>query len=714
MNRAMDFLESSEFGADGSADAFGDDAPPLDPVDVDITASQVFLPGGILSTTMERYEFRKEQLDLSCAMASSIDQGHHLIAEGSTGVGKSIAYLVPAIIDAAKRGTRVVVATANIALQEQLFKKDLPFLASVLPFSFSFSLSKGIGNYFCHHSASMWMRGFQSDQMILGMTPSNISDQIKELCEWSESSESGDRSELSYEPTKEAWDNVSCSSDECLGKSCGFADRCFYRRARKNLNNCHVIVANYHLLFAAVKVRIDSGMDVVLPKFDVLVCDEAHRVADIARSFFGWDITIRAIEMAVGAYSRYIHSYLDGASKQDALVLMDEGEYDDMKSDKLASDISDALLGLDSDLKMMMGKEASAVRVRNVHSSSMDKLILLCKRASHLVGIVSGALDSAEDRHRSSQLSTRLEEFAVRFLAFKRLDGDNKVYYLEKAGRSQFMKICMRMIDVSEFLNQNVYAKTRSTIATSATVAVDGKCDFVKNEIGMFGVREIIVGSPFDFRSQALMILSANAPDPQDKDTYPSKVAVVTKVIIQQAKGRTLGLFTSYRVMEVVAEYLREQGIDREYKILVQGELPRGELIRQFKDDISSVLLGTESFWAGVDVQGEALSCLIIDKIPFPSPGNPILDAIQEKNGGFKESFFKISLPRAILQIKQGVGRLIRSASDRGVVIILDRRMVTKGYGSTIVQSLPPMRRASGIKNGEVQGWLGMSSNKEV
>jgi ATP-dependent DNA helicase DinG len=236
-------------------------------------------------------------------------------------------------------------------------------------------------------------------------------------------------------------------------------------------------------------------------------------------------------------------------------------------------------------------------------------------------------------------------------------------------------------------------------------MAIRGSCAYVKHEIGLHDAHECVVGSPFDFQRQGLLITSANAPDPQAKD-FAERVSIIMHSIIDQAKGRTLGLFTSYRVLKAVAEHLRNQNCS--YSILVQGEKPRMSLVKEFKEDTSSVLLGTESFWAGVDVPGEALSCLVIDKIPFPSPGDPVLEAMQEAAGGFQESFFKISIPRAVLQMRQGAGRLIRTERDRGVLVVLDRRLVTKGYGSIFVQSLPPMRRASSMRNGEIRDWLSL------
>jgi ATP-dependent DNA helicase DinG len=670
---------------------------------VDWNIIDVFGETGLLSNKFDGYQVRPSQVELASEVDAAMEGGHHLVAEAPTGLGKSLGYLIPAIKNAVTHGRRVVVCTANIALQEQLFYKDLPLLQEILPTKFKYTLVKGRNNYFCVRNREKLKEEFAQGSFGEAKKPGDIEledlypsmpDDLVELCKWSKETETGDKSDLRFEPDTETWNKVSVTADDCFGSGCPWKAECFAERAKKALQDMHVIVSNYHLLFAAVLMRMATDRDIVLPPFAYLICDEAHKVPEIARAFFGWTISTYRINRIIVQFNKRMHQARAG---------MTPDEYS--LAEKRVGDVTVSLRRFEDVMRQVYGRSMGAVRIKD------DRKVPFMSFSLEMIDLAASLKDIGNQLNQEAEteckkLSKNAREIGDQLKELSILDDPNGVYFIEKFGRSGSLRMCKRLMDVSKILWKELYSNTMSTIATSATMAIDGNCDYVKDEMGMRKSKDIVVDSPFDFRKQALLILSANAPDPKERDTYPDKVAKIIRVIIDQAKGRTLGLFTSYQVLKTVAEYLRSDDVKLEYQVLVQGEYPRRELIRMFKEDVSSVLLGVESFWAGVDVPGEALSCVVIDKIPFPAPGDPVLDAIQEAKGGFLESFFQVSVPRAVLQLRQGAGRLIRSVNDRGVLLVLDRRLITKGYGSTFINSLPPMRRADGLKRGEVKFWL--------
>lgn len=675
------------------------------------TVSEAFEPGGILSKHLDGYELRQPQLDLALAIEQGMIDEQHTAAEGPTGTGKSLAYLIPAIRqvllskDNPEGGhddnERVVVATANIALQEQLFFKDLPFLSDTLPSDFRYALVKGRNNYLCLDSLNTFRMEKAQGTIAFGQDASDVPlNQVypvltpdeRTICDWSQRTETGDKSELEIVPTQETWGQFSVTADDCLGSSCPFSDDCFANKARQALRMMDVIVVNYHLLFAAIKVRMETGKDIVLPPFKYLICDEAHKVADIARDFLGWLVSKWAITR--------LTNKLNKMAKRSKRLGFDEDEAERFRS--MAHDATGHMEGMWDSMNEFYAESKGALRIRQQESIRAAALADTMNEMGEAFDTLSRQGFPERDQAELKKFSERSYLMADQLRETMELRDPNGVYYMERYGKNRQLRLVKRMLQVGDLLWDHMFTPTTSTVLTSATMAIEGNCKYIRNETGMKEGREVIVDSPFNFREQACCILSEKAPDPKRAD-YPERVAKVMAAIIEQANGRTLGLFTSYRVLNHAASYLRSEL--PQFRFLVQGEAPRMKLVQEFKEDIGSVLLGTESFWAGVDVPGEALSCLIIDKIPFPSPGDPVLDALSEAAGN-GQGFWKVSVPRAVLQFRQGVGRLIRRKDDRGVIVVLDNRLVTKGYGSIFVKSLPRMTKAKGIKNGEVHHWL--------
>ena len=635
----------------------------------------VFGASGFLAQRFAGYEPRAGQVALSRAVDAAIREGHHLLAEAPTGVGKSMAYSVPATYWATKRAeerravdpkanARVVIVTANIALQEQLIKKDLPLLAEILPWKFKYALLKGRQNYLC---LEKFERGVKE--------PPEPRDahRLKVIQDWAATTEMGDVSELPFEPGK-LWNRFSVSSDECSGKDCEFYTPCYANRARDRAVDADVIVANYHLFFADFRVRDATDDNAwVLPDYEVAILDEGHKAADIARDFFGWRLSEFAAK-AVG--SMLVESFTkdtlegEGAAFFELLAMFAQSpQY------KARIKIKDAVpwQGFVDALQV-----ASAEYAERINAELQRALTVYLSRA--------------EKRMVSKLIRKRVraDEMVQAVTDAMQLEGDN-VYFIEEDEEKRRVALCSKPISVAGELREKLFGSGKAVAITSATLAAGGNFDFVAGELGVDKPKTLVAQSPFFWGKQAVLITPKDVPEPNDP-LFTQVAAEMCARTVELARGRTLGLFTSYRGLDAAHAAVLKTG----YRVFRQGDLPRTKLIEEFKKDVNSVLLGTESFWAGVDVPGEALSCVFIDKLPFTPVGDPVLDALQERD---RNCFFKYQVPRAVIAFKQGFGRLIRTTADRGVVVILDRRITTKGYGMMFIGSLPPVRRSTNLEN---------------
>lgn len=607
----------------------------------------VYGQNGYFSKAFPGYESRKGQMQLSAIIDRAIAEQKHVLAEGPCGTGKGIAYLVPSIYRAKSMGLRVVVATANIALQEQLISKDLPTLAKVLPQKFTYALMKGRNNYLC---VDAWENANARSAL---KNPKFDRAQVSAIEAWAATTDTGDVSELSFVPASDLWNEISVTADTCKGSDCRMAHRCHANNARERAANCDVIVTNYHLLFAHIKVRMSRGEDLVLPPHQVLVLDEAHEAAAIARKFFGWRVTdlgVQTIAKVLGDEGGELHV---AAKKFFAAVAKHSKskEYNKRLRGTTGINYSDVLKAL--------GQAATECKLRADDDSML-----------------------AEKRFQWRQRMTEARNAAERIAEAMTLSNENSVYWIESDERVTSLN--SSPIFVGELLREQMFDRTQTVIMTSATMTTSNNFEFMRRECGVPDeALELVAESPFDFRKQAICI-TPPMPDPR-QDTFVGKLADVVEETIKRSKGRTLALFTSYRNMRAVANEVQSKV---PYTIRMQGELPRTELTRMFRDDVSSCLFGVDSFWTGVDVQGESLSTVIVDKFPFDSPDDPVLDAICEKD---RNAFFNHSIPRAIMKFRQGVGRLIRSQKDRGVIVFCDPRVHSTGYGKLFLRSIPGM-----------------------
>jgi ATP-dependent DNA helicase DinG len=618
--------------------------------------SDVFGDGGIFASRFPGYEARPGQVALARMVDEAMSSGRHALGEGPCGTGKGVAYCVPAIHQAVKHGKRVVIATANIALQEQLVTKDLPMLKELLPWDFEFALLKGRNNFVClDRLREAEARG----ELTMGYGD-EVEQQLQHILGWERETETGDKSELPFVPKVQAWSKASVGSEECKRDGCRFFDDCYAERAKAIAAEADIVVTNFHMLFAHLAIRGETGRDLVLPPFDFLVLDEAHEAADVAREFFGFTI------------SRFTITRL-------AQVAAEAGWR------PIARKLRDAVDPLFRDIVAFERSASYRKRLRTPGFVDEEPIVGLLQT---LAGV---AADRVDDSGRSREEQNTARNIArLSMLAASRIteaiaqsDG-NKVYWIELDTKGR-AKLRAKPIDVSKRLREDLFDTTDSVSLVSATLTTGGHFKFCRAEVGVPDeALEVIAESPFDFSTQSLLVVPDNIPEPKDPG-FPSAVSWALEQVIDACDGRTLGLFTSYRVLNAVYDQVRHYG----HRVLRQGDLPRTELSRIFKEDVGSVLLGTESFWTGIDVKGEALTAVVIDKLPFPHPDDPVISAICERD---PRAFNNYLLPKAIISFRQGVGRLIRSRDDIGVIVLMDRRIAEKNYGRRFLASLPWMQ----------------------
>jgi ATP-dependent DNA helicase DinG len=647
---------------------------------------EVFGPGGLFAQKFAGYAPRSGQIELARAVRRAITEQQHLIAEGPTGTGKGLAYLVPAIEHSTgtrtstnrvtgrpetRHGGKTIVVTANIALQEQLVTKDLPLLRDVLDRPFRFALIKGKNNYLCIDAVGKML----AEGLL------RRDDELDRLLAWAQSTETGDVSEFPEQPSAAVWRRMSVGSDECKGQQCKYFGQCFAEKAKDAMHEADVVVTNYHMFFAHLVVRSKMRQiaarggavdpDIVLPPADVVVFDEAHKAADIARDFLGFTFSKGAVDWLLRGFNHDVSTRCKQESEQFFRKLCD-----------------------------LKASRSYRSRLKRGHGLEGEPLALCLDAVAkfYAESVNGGAWDEDERAEllmrsrRSASLASNLRE------AMKPEMTDRTVYFIEETrgrGGAVSCAIKSKPIDVGAWLKEELFGQYRSVILTSATLATGGGSkpfDFVRKEVGLETGEDLVAESPFSWSDSAMLVIPKTTADPKDRDAFPPSVAEHVRDVAKASKGRTLALFTSYKNLELAADACR--GLP--YRVLKQGQAPRTKLVEDFKKDVSSVLLGCESFWAGVDVPGEALSCVVIDRLPFPTPDDPIVDAIAERD---KNWFFTYAVPRAIIQVKQGAGRLIRSVTDRGCIVILDQRVVKMGYGRALLAALPKMKMADEVED---------------
>jgi len=619
---------------------------------------------GDLAKVIHDYSPRHSQQEMANAIAEAIDRKEHFIAEAGTGTGKTFAYLAPAIFSRKK----VIVSTGTKNLQDQLFNKDLPILKQAISHPFSIALLKGRTNYLCLYRLERALNnsyGFE-------VADANALAQIKA---WSKLTSSGDISEITdVNETNPIWSQATSNADNCLGSDCPDYLDCFLAKARKAAQQADIIVVNHYLLCADWSLR-ETGFGELLPDADVIIIDEAHQLSDIASNFLGLSITARQLnELATDTLAEYF----EGAKDMPNLRTACEDLQYAVKELRLAFGVEirrGDWQDIDNNPKILSTLEAT-----------YEQLLRLAEQLDH-ASIRTEGLASCFDRVETleSVLDTIIHDNSGQWIRW---------YETQR----QSLTLTKTPLNVATEFQAFMQRHPASWIFTSATLSVAKKFNYFSHSLGLENIASQCWESPFEFESQALFYHPKGLPQPVQPD-FTEKVVEFVLPVLEASQGRAFFLFTSYRALNIAAEILTEK---LNYPLLVQGTRAKSVLLSQFKQQGNAVLLATSSFWEGVDVRGEALSCVIIDKLPFASPGDPVLKArLQSLEEQGNNPFFDHQLPNAIIALRQGVGRLIRDVNDRGVLMICDPRLLKRAYGQLFLESIPAMQRTREIRDVE-------------
>jgi len=635
---------------------------------------KVFGSDGLVSQFHENYERREGQVKMAEAIAAAFQNKRNLIVEAGTGTGKTLAYLIPAIAESIRSKRRIIISTGTKNLQEQLMEKDIPFLQKILPKKFTAAYMKGRANYACIHRV---LRA--DDQPILDGV--GEVGHFKAVREWMRETKTGDRAELTDLPENlPFWHRINAKSESCIGQKCPDFEPCFITRMRIGAEYADIVIVNHNLFFADLNVR-DNKFGKVIPDYGAVIFDEAHMIEDIAADYFGFSVSNFRIDELVRdanelpisdavATAAILRSSvrITGLSEQ-FWLRFPQGRGQEGRFPILADAFSHR--GVDGEEHFSpLGEAYQSL------SQALDRL-------ETEVDVYTEQLPEAESVVRR----IRQLQFDLDFVT--KQDDRNFVYWLERRGRGVFLQASP--VDVSDLLHEKLFSKVDTCVLTSATLSINGSFNFIRDRLGVEAGRTdtLLAKSSFDYESQAILYLPQALPDPRSPEFVHAAASEIIK-ILHVSNGHSFVLCTSISSMTALYEFVSSR---IGYPCFVQGSMSKSGLLEKFRNTPNAVLFATSSFWQGVDVRGEQLSCVIIDKLPFSVPTDPIVAARSkfiEENGG--KSFFEYSVPQAVITLKQGVGRLIRSRTDRGVIAILDPRLRTKGYGRDFLNSLPRMR----------------------
>jgi ATP-dependent DNA helicase DinG len=664
---------------------------------------QFFAPGGLLSKTHPAYEFRRGQLQMAQAVEEALEEKRHLIVEAGTGTGKTLAYMLPVI----RSGKRVIISTGTKNLQEQLFFKDVPALERALfpdgDRKLSVCYMKGRNNYLCRKKLFDL-----TDQPVLSGLEEI--EQYRAIAAWEKTTRTGDRAELAELPEASAlWYKLDARSDTCLGQKCKEYDRCFITEMRRRAAESDIIIVNHHLFFAdlSIKLEAEGAPDAgVLPECGAVIFDEAHELEDIAGNYFGisvgnlrMDELTRDVEHLLQREKLYtpqmsgaIQSLRERSQLFFSLLPASEGRFAFDSRREFLEENGEEFIALNHSLSRL-GAELEQL------PQKPEEVFALTRRALQLQVQLRFVMED-EDPNTVFWIERR----GFRGAGGTRRKSSSFTEEKSSGGRSNVF-LQATPIEVGQILRECLWSKLETSVLTSATLAVGGGFDYIRQRLGLDHARELIVASHFDYESQAILYVPPDLPDPRTPQ-FAAEAAGVIRRLLEITRGRAFVLFTSYAQMNDIYERLLGQ---LDFPLLKQGDAPKSALLEEFRLTPHAVLFGTSSFWQGVDVQGEQLSCVIIDRLPFAVPSDPVVAArVKAIDAGGGNAFFEYQVPSAVITLKQGFGRLIRSLHDRGLLALLDNRILKKQYGRVFVESLPPYGRTTDLK--KVEEFFGADS----
>ncbi|MFA3799805.1 helicase C-terminal domain-containing protein [Leptotrichia hongkongensis] len=692
---------------------------------IKIDIDEYFGENGVIHKNFGKFEVRREQYEMAKLIENSMNENKKLIVEAGTGTGKTIAYLLPTLLYAIENNLKVIVSTNTINLQEQLVNKDIPLLKKIINEDFNYQIVKGRGNYLCKrklYNIDVTEKETDTEEE---KTEKNI---IRNLIDWDKNvTRTGDRNELKYEISNSIWEKVNSEVDMCKGVKCPHYSKCHFFKARKNVADATLLIVNHHMFFADLAIRNQTGFYTnysILPNYDIVVFDEAHNIEDTARNYFTFETSKISFGRLMGnIYNRRVVNSSNGGAIVRLMTYLNESlsseEYekvDELKEDAIAElnvfydkgiDIFDKLIYLFSEnnnnreIKIKIDKHKmqsnKAFReVMEINTQFKESYGNLVIRINKFLNTVSNY--NLEDKEgflfEFSRYYERLKQYYKKFEFILEGKEEGYVYWANVTTIRPNVKLYATPFDISDELNDNLFTKMDRMVFTSATLAVDNKFDYYKKSIGLMKenrrkIDERIVKSPFDYEKQMKVYIPEDALDPTNIE-FLRDLEEFIEGVIKNTKGHCFLLFTSYSALNFLYNQLKSRFSEKEYTLIKQNDFPRHEMIEIFKNSKNPILFGTDSFWEGVDVQGEQLQSVIITKLPFKVPNDPVTEAIIEnirKNG--QNPFNDYQVPQAVIKFKQGVGRLIRSKTDSGNIIILDNRIIKKMYGKKFLSALP-------------------------